>query len=418
MRHLSSALWLSLTLGACSSGRVTDAVFAHPEDTIAVAATRTIAFVGVNVVSMRTSTVDRERTVIIRDRRIVTIGPETSTPVPPDAFVVNARGGYLMPGLVDMHVHNAVRDGALYVPNGITTVRNMWGYPGLRDYASRVLREDLRAPTILNVSPGLDGRPASWPQTRFVDDVAKVGDTTRHVLSEGWSALKIYDRVSSAAFDSIIAIGHAAGVRVIGHVPFSVPVERALASGQDEIEHLTGYESALGPRGWTVIDERRIPALVSQTVAAGTWNCPTLAIISELVRRQAPGDREVVVRNRRRFVKALHDGGARLLVGTDSGIDVVPAGSTIHVELAEFVAAGLTPYDALRAATYDAAESLGALDEFGTVAEGRRADLLLLDRNPLADVANVRPFRGVMVRGTWIPRSLLGVQASGGDSSR
>ena len=111
-------------------------------------------------------------------------------------------------------------------------------------------------------------------------------------------------------------------------------------------------------------------------------------------------------------MKALHDGGARLLIGTDSGIDVVPAGSTIHTELAEFVAAGLTPYEALRAATHDPAEYLGALDDFGVIDIGRRADLLLLDRNPLANVGNVRTFRGVVVRGSWLPRSVVTGQSS------
>ena len=405
----AAAVWLSLPASACSSQRVTDAVISHAEDTVAVPASRTIAFVGANVVSMRTSTIDPGRTVIVRDRRIVAIGPEASTPVPEGAFVVDAHEGYLMPGLVDMHVHNAVRDGALYLPAGITTVRNMWGYPGLREYAARVVAEDLRAPTILDVSPGLDGRPASWPYTRFVDDLSAAGDTIRTVLGEGWSALKIYDRVTRAVFDSIIVLAHGAGLRAIGHVPFAVPVEYALAAGQDEIQHLTGYERALSTRpNWAAIDDRLVSGLVANTVTARTWNCPTLAIIAELYRQRPPSDRESAIRNRRRFVKALHDGGARLLIGTDSGIDVVPAGSTIHAELAEFVAAGLTPYEALRAATYDPADYLGALNQFGTVDVGRRADLLLLDRNPLANVGNVRTFRGVIIRGSWVPRSMLG----------
>ena len=409
--RLAAALCLSLPAGACGSQRVTDAAISHPEDTAAVPASRTIAFVGANVVSMRASTIDGGRTVIVRDRRIVAIGPDATTQVPAGAFVVDAKGGYLMPGLVDMHVHNAVRDAALFLPAGITTVRNLWGFPGLREYGARAIAEDLRAPTILDVSPGLDGRPASWPYTRFVDDVSTAGDTIRKVIGEGWSALKIYNRVSRAVFDSIVTLAHGAGVRAIGHVPFAVPVEYALAARQDEIEHLSGYESVLSTRAnWAAIDDALVPGLVAKTIAAGTWNCPTLAIYVELSRQRSAADRDGVIRNRRRFVKALHDGGARLLIGTDSGIDVVPAGSTIHAELAEFVAAGLTPYDALKIATRDAAEYLGALNEFGTVDVGRRADLLLVDRNPLASVANVRTFRGVMVRGSWVPRSLLVTQ--------
>jgi len=401
-----SVAWMAAA-AACSSGRsATDATLAHAEDSVAVPASRPIAFIGANVVSMRTSAIATAQTVIVRDRRIAAIGPEASTSVPQDAFVINSRGSWMMPGLADMHVHSVVRDAALYVPHGITTVRVLWGTPGGQDYARRVLEDDLHVPTIVSVSPGLDGRPPSWPFTRFVDDARMAVDTVRVVVGEGWLAIKIYDRLSREAFDSIVATAHGLGRRVAGHVPFAVSLQHALATGQDEIEHLSGYERALGG-SWAAVDPSLIPALVTQTVVAGTWNCPTLAIISEIFRQRSPAERDVVVRNRRRFVKALHDAGAPLLVGTDSGIDIVPAGETIHAELAEFVAAGLTPYEALRAATYAPAMWLGIEREAGTVDVGRRADLLLLDANPLADVANVRRLRGVVLRGSWIPKRLL-----------
>ncbi len=90
------------------------------------------------------------------------------------------------------------------------------------------------------------------------------------------------------------------------------------------------------------------------------------------------------------MIKALSDAGARLLVGSDAGFTYVIAGVTIHEELDLFVRAGLTPYQALRGATHDAAEFLGEQDEFGTVAEGLRADVILLNGNPLADIANLK----------------------------
>ena len=405
---------LATLMAACSSAQnMTDATFTHPEDSVAVPASRAIALVGASVVSMRNDAVVDGQTIVVRDRRIVALGAEGSVAVPADAFVVDARGSFVMPGLVDMHVHSAIRDAALYVPHGITTVRNLWGFPGLTTYARRVLDEDLRAPTIVTVSPGLDAHPATWPYPRFIDHELDARDTVSTVLAEGWPALKIYDRLTRPAYDSILAIARGRGVRVLGHVPFMVPIQHALASGQHEIEHLTGYEQAVGTRGeiaahnWAAVDDRRFPALVSATVAAGTWNCPTLAIISEIFRQRWPAERDLAVRNRRRFVKALHDAGARLLVGTDSGIDIVPAGSAIHTELEEFVAAGLTPYQVLRLATYSAAENLQALNDIGTVDVGRRADLLVLDANPLADITNVRRLRGVVLRGTWLPKRVL-----------
>jgi imidazolonepropionase-like amidohydrolase len=398
-------------VGIACGGAEATSIRTAPGDTVAIPASRTVAFVGANVITMRTSAIDARQTVIVQGGRIAAIGPEASTAVPEGASVVDAHGAYLMPGLVDMHVHNAIRDAALYVPAGITMVRNMWGFPGLLEYARRVQTEQLRVPTIVAVSPGVDGHPASWPYTRFVENPAFARDSIRTVLGEGWSAIKIYDHLPAATYDSVIAVAHAVGIRVIGHVPFEIPVAHALAAGQDEIEHLTGYLQAVTTRAgppWSSMDPARIPDLVARTVSAGARNCPTLAIISELSRQAAPASHDDVVRNRRRFVKALFDGGARLLIGTDSGIDVVPAGSTIHMELAEFVAAGISPYETLRIATRGAAEALGVLADVGTIEPGRRADLLLVDRNPFADIANVKAMRGVMLRGEWIPRSVLG----------
>ena len=106
-------------------------------------------------------------------------------------------------------------------------------------------------------------------------------------------------------------------------------------------------------------------------------------------------------------VKALHDAGARLIIGTDTGNPFVISGFSVHEELKHFVDAGLTPYEAIKAATHDAAEFVDALDEWGTVSIGRRADLLLVEANPLEDVANASNQVGVMVRGRWHPKAEL-----------
>lgn len=106
-------------------------------------------------------------------------------------------------------------------------------------------------------------------------------------------------------------------------------------------------------------------------------------------------------------VKALHDSGARLIVGTDTPNPFVIPGFSVHEELKHFVDAGLTSYEAIKAATRDAAEFLGAIDEWGTVAVGRRADMSLVDSNPLRDVANASKQVGVMIRGRWYPKAEL-----------
>jgi imidazolonepropionase-like amidohydrolase len=147
--------------------------------------------------------------------------------------------------------------------------------------------------------------------------------------------------------------------------------------------------------------------LVRATVRAGTWNCPTLAIIAEFARRGPGPDADRVIANRRGLVRALYQGGARLLIGTDSGIDVVPAGSALSDEIGEFVAAGIPADTVLRIATRDAARFLGQSNQWGTVAVGMRADLLVLDQDPTRDLETLKSPAGLVLHGTWVPADTL-----------
>jgi imidazolonepropionase-like amidohydrolase len=201
-------------------------------------------------------------------------------------------------------------------------------------------------------------------------------------------------------------------VTAVGHVPTAITVEHALSSGQHSIEHFSGYDRAIsrqarmGTSAWLDVDESRFAALVQATLAAGTWNCPTMTIYATIANQHGPADRATIVTNRRRFLKALSDAGAGLLAGTDAGIDVVAPGTSMHDELAEFVAAGLTPWQALRAATADAGRYL-EVPGLGTVSVGAPAQLMLLDANPLADVANAKRLAGIVVRGEWFSAARL-----------
>lgn len=171
----------------------------------------------------------------------------------------------------------------------------------------------------------------------------------------------------------------------------------------------TGAEPERSPGA--EVDASRFPELVRRTVEAGTWNCPTLAIYVHLARQHSPDDQGAVVANRRRFVAELASQGARLLVGTDAGIDIVSPGVAIYEELREFVAAGLSPYQALRAATADAGLFLGVPD-LGTIVPGAPAELVLLDGDPLANIGNASRVAGLIVRGNWYSVSALNELAS------
>jgi imidazolonepropionase-like amidohydrolase len=136
-----------------------------------------------------------------------------------------------------------------------------------------------------------------------------------------------------------------------------------------------------------------------------------MAIFTQLSQQHSPTERASIIANRRRFVAELQRQGARLLAGTDAGIDIVSPGVAMHDELRELVAAGLTPYQALRAATKDAGEFL-RVPGLGTITVGAPAELVLLDGDPLTNIGNTSRVAGLLVRGSWYSASALAALGS------
>ena len=373
-------------------------------------AARQIAFVNISIVPMDAPRVLRNYTVLVEQGVITAMGPSRVITVPESAERVDGRDRFLSPGLIDMHVHVRAGDLRGYLRHGVTAVRNMWGYEALAALRDRVSRGEIESPLIYSASQGIDGPPAQWPETQLIEDPAAAPALVARLAESGWSFLKVYQSLRPDVYDAIVREARARNLRIVGHVGPRVGIERALASGQASIEHLGGYDSALTRVGgtnagtWARIDETRAPALAQATRAAGAWNCPTLAIYAVFASRDSASDAAAIVGNRRLVVGALHQAGARILAGTDAGIGVVAPGISIHAELRELAASGLSNYDVLRAATHGAAEFLEAQASIGSVAIGRRADLLLLDENPLTSLDTLARPRGVMLGGRWIVR--------------
>jgi imidazolonepropionase-like amidohydrolase len=293
------------------------------------------------------------------------------------------------------------------VDEGITTVRNLWGFAGLLEGAAALVRDGVVAPTIESASPGVDGPGSPWPQTQLITDPQAADALVSRLKGEGWRWLKVYSHLDARVFDAVADAADAHGIRFLGHVPFTVPLQHALDRRMLSIEHLTGYELALGGSGgrpterWASMSLEAMPAVARATAASATWNCPTMTVVRALL--EGPETMEAIQR-RRALVGALHAAGARLLAGTDSGIDVTVPGPSIHDELLELVASGLSPLEALRTATTAPAEFLERVGEIGTVSPGARADLVLVNGDPRDDVAVLRHPRAVMLRGAWLER--------------
>jgi imidazolonepropionase-like amidohydrolase len=367
-----------------------------------------IAFVHASVLEPATGALAPGRTVLVSMDRIVAVGADGAVPLPSGARSVDVAGRTLLPGLVDSHVHARRRELASYVDEGITTVRNLWGYPGLLEDAAALVSSGTVAPTVESASPGVDGPGSPWPYTQLITEPAAAEPLISQLATDGWRWVKVYSHLDAAVFEALADAADAHGIRLLGHVPFAVPLQRALDRRMLSIEHLTGYEFALGAGGgsvaarWSSVRIADMPAVSEATARAGAWNCPTLVVTRALGGTGAQADE--AHRRRRLMVGALHAAGARLLAGTDSGIDATVAGSSLHDELAELVASGLSHLEALQAATSWPADALGRVGEIGTVSPGARADLMVVDGDPRQDVGLLRHPRGVLLRGAWLER--------------
>ena len=407
------------------------------------------AFLDVNVVPMDTRVVLEHQTVVVVDGLISEVGLSSMTEVPDHAQIIDGTGKFLIPGLADMHVHISNLDEfLLFIANGVTTVNNMFGYKECLAWRTDIERGDILGPTIYTSGPIIDGNPPFIEGSTVVETAAEAKRVVVAQKSAGYDFIKVYDFLTQDAYAAILFYAGEYGIPVVGHVPDKVGLRGVLASGQKSIEHLRGYAPALaiypdkvtfGTEDWAMADTSKIQDLAEATRDAGVWNCPTLVVGQKWV--QPDEQRELLAmpvmryvspevraewdpsvnylsyftaeklaavershRQRSMMTRALHESGARLLLGTDSGNPFVVAGFSVHEELANLVDSGLTPYEALLTGTQNASEFVGAPKEFGVVTTGARADLILTNHNPLDDIDAVAKSEGVMVRGVWLPK--------------
>lgn len=403
---------------------------------------QTVAFTNVNVVPMDTDRVLKDQTVIVTKDRITTVGPSASTRVPDGAVRVDGRGKFLMPGLAEMHGHIPAPSQSrqliddvlfLYVANGITTVRGMLGEPGQLALREAAKAGTTIAPTLYLAGPAFNAKSVTTPD----EAIARV----RAQKSEGWDLLKVLPGVSLENYDAMARTAKEVGIRFAGHVPADVGVPHALEMGQDTIDHIDGYAEHLDGKR-TKVDEKGVQDLVARTKEAGTAIVPTLYVWETLQgpvtlasRTQLPelkymrratveqwtkglenrlknpnynaAEATLYIENRMHIMRALYKGGVTILLGSDAPQQFnVPGFSILH-EMKRMADAGMSTFDILKSGTAAVGAHFKGQDDFGTVTAGKRADLVLVDANPLASLDNVAKRSGVMVRGRWFPASEL-----------
>ena len=401
---------------------------------------QTVAFTNVNVVPMDSNRILSDQTVVVSKDRITAVGPAGSTQVPDGATRIEGRGKYLMPGLAELHGHipgptmpKAFIDDVLfmYVANGVTTVRGMQGAPGQLELRDAAQRGEIIAPTLYLAGPAFGGNTVKTPEEAV--------ERARQQKTEGWDLLKVLPGLTIETYDAMARTAKEAGIRFAGHVPSAVGVPHALDMGQATIDHIDGYAEHLGGETKPV-DEAGVQDLVARTKKAGTAIVPTLVVwetlrgpISLESRTSLPELRYMprpqveqwtkavekrlndpkynaehakhYIDNRMRILKAMHAAGVNILLGSDAPQQFNVPGFSIHHEMKRMADAGMSVYDIIKSGTASVGEHFKAQDEFGTVAVGKRADLLLVDANPLQSLENAAKRTGVMIRGRWLPEA-------------
>ncbi|HMB91007.1 MAG TPA: amidohydrolase family protein [Rhodothermales bacterium] len=444
---------------------------------ISPARSQSLALQHATVIDVTDGSLHPDQTVLIDGNRIAAIG--TDITVPDGAEMVDATGGYLIPGLWDMHVHATWPSRienfyALFLANGVTGIRDTWGVrEAAADAEEAIASGEMVGPPRAVVAGNLvDGPGQIWPgsQVAFTpEDGRRIVDSLH---AAGAPFVKVYSTLSRETYHAIAKRSQELGLPFAGHVPDTMPAAEAAAAGQRSMEHLYSvlegcsseeeaileeYERALRQdtaRTWLEIQGERIRRtldtqsestcrdLAATFVKHETWQVPTLvtnrgyAFMRELaevgddrLRYLPPRSYDDWIPEDNRFVSEVTDNdwatraarfareleivglmveeGVPFLTGSDTTNPWAFPGFGVHEELELFVEAGLTPLQALQTATLNPARFFDRTDELGTVAEGKLADLVLLDANPLDDIANTQQIRAVVADGRLYRRTDL-----------
>lgn len=399
-----------------------------------------LAFVHAHVIPMDRERILDDQTVLIQDGKIAAIGPSKSIKLPPRTQKIDATGKYLIPGLTDAHVHlYSTIEFPLYLANGVTTVFNLDGRPAHLLWRRQIANGEVLGPRIFTTGPIFGRAHKPEEAVRLVDEQADAG----------YDAVKIFNQTSKAEFPPLIAEAKHRHLLLMGHISREAGFELTIRSGQslahlDEALYTYFNPQHDASNDHSVLDESKISIVAKEIGDARVFVIPTLNTYATTVLQTTDLDTflknpglhflppwameefqpsrnrfkaasspeqssrmQLALAFQRKLVKVLLDDGVPLLAGSDAP-DVGPmAGSGLHEELEELVRDGLSPFQVLQAATVNPASYFGQSDRFGTIETGKRADLVLLERNPLSSIANTRAIAGVMLHGTWLSKTDL-----------
>jgi imidazolonepropionase-like amidohydrolase len=408
------------------------------------------AVTNVNIITMATDNkIIENATVVIKDKKILSI----NSPIPDKAKLINGKGKWLLPGLIDMHVHNLAdvdfgsnypTKGAtaftntqdfmlLYIANGVTTAFELSARPEHFGERNEIIKGNVIGPRIA-LALLIDSGEGSGNVANTPEDGRQ---TVRIAKAQGYEFIKVYSSLNIETFKAIVDEASKQGMKVVGHIPnaFKGKIEEVFVPNYDLVAHAEEY--AKQTDSFSDEDAKRFAQLSKRN---GTWLTPTLITMVKIKEQVHSLERIINLPSLKyvhplmqskwlnsnnyntgttpdrmayvdriadfniRIVKAFKEAGVPIVAGTDSGVSGVVWGFSLHDELELLVQAGLTPQEALTSSTRLPANWLGIDDKIGTIETGKYADLILLDANPLNDISNTRKISGVFVNGQWVDK--------------
>ncbi len=401
-----------------------------------------IVFDDVSILNIEHGSFDTHQRVVVKGDRIIAIGSRTAIAIPEGANIIDAAGKYLSPGFGEMHGHippitsgeQAIADTLfLYISNGVTTVRGMLGSEGQLELRRKANSGQIIAPTLYLAGPSFNGNSVTSPKQAQEKVLEQVNET--------WDLLKVHPGLTLPEYQAMAKTANEVGIEFGGHIPNEVGLLNALSVSQRTIDHLDGFipfvEGAHKPADDTKLLEAAkltrnarvgvVPTIALWKVLLRADNLERLMALPELkyvpketregwvnyykrpqniafLRGSTP---EIRHQNRLKLLKTLSDEGVEILFGTDAPQVFSVPGFSIHNEMATMREAGMSPQEILKSATLAVGNYFKEKDRFGQIRVGYRADMVLLNGNPFADIAYLKKPAGVMQRGNWLDRQTI-----------
>src|SRR5262245_21496326 len=391
------------------------------------AANQTIAIVGATLIDGRGGAPVNDAVVIVHGEKIVAVGARAAVPIPKAAAIIEASGLTLLPGLIDAHFHLDGDEGlpSLFLSHGVTSVRDPGAWIEAYD---GVQRSGQLLPRLFLAGPHLDNAPPAYPHDAFiVRDAEETRLAVNRFVEQGASAIKVYFRLPLGLIRVAVETAHARGVPVTAHLEI-VDAADAIRAGVDGIEHVTSFGTALLPpreaekyrqamladnnarregryKVWSELDLNapRVHPLLTLIAQRGTFVSPTLAVFEKQAGdKEAPETQVRAFSQMLKFVGMVKRAGGRIAAGSHSSVPYAARGWAYQRELELLAASGLSPMEALVAGTMENARFFRIADRLGSIEAGKLADLILIDGDPLKDMAALRRIKRVMLNGRWV----------------